>query len=198
MFDWIKSINKEHPEFWKAYLSKFVTKAERYVILSVETTGLNPIKDVILSFGALGVIDDAILIGDNFEVVILQYRYLHDNDLSNEFLIESKLPKMAEPLAMQAFVEYIGNATLVGHRIHFDIQIINEVLVKMDCGRLKNEALDIEIMHQKLVDINNKMFSLEELIKIYKVPQSERVTASDDSYTIALLFLKLKSRLGFK
>ena len=67
MFDWIKSINKEHPEFWKAYLSKFVTKAERYVILSVETTGLNPIKDVILSFGALGVIDDAILIGDNFE-----------------------------------------------------------------------------------------------------------------------------------
>lgn len=198
MFDWIKNINKEHPEFWKAYLSKFGEKSNRYVILSAETTGLNPVKDVILSFGAIGVIDDAILIGDHFEVVILQYRYLHDNGLSNEFLIESKLPKMAEPLAMQAFVEYIGNATLVGHRIHFDIQIINEVLEKMDCGRLKNEALDIEIMHQKLMDINNKVFSLDELAKIYKVPQSERVTASDDCYAIALLFLKLKSRLGFK
>ena len=77
-------------------------------------------------------------------------------------------------------------------------KIINEVLEKMDCGRLKNEALDIEIMHQKLMDINNKVFSLDELGKIYKVPQNERVTASDDCYTIALLFLKLKSRLGFK
>ena len=198
MFNWIKSINKEHPDFWKTYLSKFGEKPNRYVVLSAETTGLNPVKDVILSFGAIGVIDDTILIGDHFEVVILQYRYLHDNGLSNEFLIESKLPKMAEPLAMQAFVEYIGNATLVGHRIHFDIQIINEVLEKMDCGRLKNEALDIEIMNQKLMDINNKVSSLDELAKIYKVPQSERVTASDDCYTIALLFLKLKSRLGFK
>ena len=197
MFDWIKSINKEHPDFWKAYISKFAEKSNRYVILSTETTGLNPVKDVILSFGAIGVINDTILIGDNFEVVILQYRYLHDNGLSNEFLIESKLPKMAEPLALQAFVEYIGNATLVGHRIHFDIQIINEVLEKMDCGRLKNEALDIEIMHQKLHDITNKMFSLDALATFYKIPQTERVTTSDDAYTIALLFLKLKSKLGF-
>jgi DNA polymerase-3 subunit epsilon len=198
MFDWIKSINKEHPEFWKTYLSKFGTKSDRYVVVSVETTGLNPHKDVILSFGAFGVQNDTILIGDNFEVVILQYKYLHDHGLSNEFLIESKLPKMAEPIALQAFVEYIGNSTLVGHRIHFDIQIINEVLEKMDCGRLKNEALDIEIMHQKLMDINNKTFSLDELAAIYKVPHSDRVTVSDDAYSIALLFLKLKSRLGFK
>ena len=68
----------------------------------------------------------------------------------------------------------------------------------MDCGRLKNEALDIEIMHQKLKDITNKTFSLDELATIYKVPQSDRVTVSDDAYSIALLFLKLKSRLGFK
>jgi DNA polymerase-3 subunit epsilon len=67
----------------------------------------------------------------------------------------------------------------------------------LQCGRLKNEALDIEIMHRKLMDINDKMFSLDELSKLYKISQSERVTASDDAYSIALLFLKLKSRLGF-
>ena len=99
-----------------------------------------------------------IKIGDNFEVVILQYKYLHDNGLSNEFLIESKLPKLAEPQAMQALVEYIGNSVLVGHRIHFDIELINEALEKMSCGKLKNEALDIEIMHQKYLDVTNKSF----------------------------------------
>ena len=198
MLDWIKNINKEYPEFWKLYQTKFETKSNRYVILSTETTGLNPKKDVILSFGAIGVVDDIIRIGDNFEVVILQYKYLHDNGLSNEFLIESKLSKLAEPQAIQSLIDYIGNAVLVGHRIHFDIEMINDVLEKMECGKLKNEALDIEIMHQKLMDITNKSFSLDDLIKQYKIPQSERNSASDDAYSIALLFVKLKSRLGFK
>lgn len=198
MLDWIKNINKEYPEFWKLYLAKFETKSNRYVVLSTETTGLNPKKDVVLSFGALAVIDDIIRVGDNFEVVILQYKYLHDNGLSNEFLIESKLTKLAEPQAMQAFVDYIGNAVLVGHRIHFDIEMINDALEKMDCGKLKNEALDVEIMHQKLIDIMNKSFSLDDLVKQYKIPLNERNSASDDAYSISLLFLKLKSRLGFK
>jgi DNA polymerase-3 subunit epsilon len=198
MLDWIKNINKEYPDFWKSYLAKFEGKSNRYVVLSTETTGLNPKKDVILSFGAVAVVNDIIRIGDNFEVVILQYKYLHDNGLSNEFLIESKLSKLAEPQAMQAFVEYIGNAVLVGHRIYFDIEMINDVLEKMECGKLKNEALDIEIMHQKLMDITNKSFSLEDLIQHYKLPLNEKNSASDDAYSIALLFLKLKSRLGFK
>lgn len=197
MLDWIKNMNKEYPEFWKLYLAKFETKSNRYVILNTETTGLNPKKDVILSFGAIGVTNDIIRIGDNFEVIILQYKYLHDNGLSNEFVIESKLTKLAEYQAIQSLVEYIGNAVLVGHRIHFDIEMINDVLEKMDCGKLKNEALDIEIMHQKLLDIT-KSFSLDDLIKHYKIPENERNSASDDAYSIALLFLKLKSRLGFK
>jgi DNA polymerase III subunit epsilon len=198
MLDWIKNINKEYPDFWKKYLSKFETKSKRYVVLCAETTGLNPKKDVILSFGAIAVIDDIIRIGDNFELAILQYKYLHDNGLPNEFLIESKLPKSSEYQAIESFVDYIGNAILVGHRIHFDIEMINEVLEKMECGKLKNEALDIEIMHQKLHDITNKNFSLEDLVKSYKIPLSERNSATDDAYSIALLFLKLKSRLGFK
>lgn len=197
MLDWIKNINKEYPEFWKTYLSKFETKSKRYVVLSTETTGLNPKKDVILSFGALAVENNVIRIGDQFEVVILQYKYLHDNGLPNDFLIESKLTKLAEPQAIQAFIEYVGNSVLVGHRIHFDIELINEALEKMSCGRLKNEALDVEIMHQKLMDITNKSFSLDDLIKHYKIPRNEKNSASDDAFSIALLFLKLKSRLGF-
>ena len=186
MLDWIKNINKEYPDFWKDYLKKFETKSNRYVILNTETTGLNPKKDVILSFGAIGVINDVILIGDTFEVIISQYKYLHDNGLSNEFIIESKLPKLAEYPAIQTLVEYIGNSVLVGHRIHFDIEMINDVLEKMECGKLKNEALDIEIMHQKLFDITNKSFSLDDLISIYKVSENEKNTASDDAFSIVL------------
>jgi len=196
MFDWIKNMNREYPEFWKSYISKFEKRTSRFVVLSTETTGLNPDKDVILSFGAIGVINNSIIVEDNFEVVLLQYKFLHDNQLSNEFIVESKQPKLGEREALEAFIEYIGNAILVGHRIHFDVEMINEALEKLDCGRLKNEALDIEIMHRKLLDISDKNFSVDELCKAYKITRSDRHSSAEDAYTIALLFLKLKSRLG--
>lgn len=198
MFEWIKNINKEHPEFWKEYLSKFEKKSARYVVLSTEETGTNPQKDVILSFGAVAVVNDSIIVGDSFEVVLLQYKYLHDNGLSNEFIIESKQPKQSEQEAIQALIEYVGNAILVGHRIHFNVEMINEALEKMNCGRLKNEALDIEIMYQKLQDQTDKQFSIDDLCKIFTIVKKDIYSSSEEAFSIALLFLKLKSRLGLK
>jgi DNA polymerase-3 subunit epsilon len=196
MIDWLKNINKEYPEFWKTYLSKFDKKSKRFVVLCTETSGLNPDKDVILSIGSFAVIDNSIYIGDSFETVLSQYKFFHDNGLSNEFTVESKMKKLGEPDAIQALVSFIGNAVLVGHHIDFDVEMINAALERLDCGRLKNEALDIDIMYRKLHDINNKQFSLDELCSIYKIPKSDRNSSSEDAYKIALLFLKLKSRLG--
>ena len=45
---------------------------------------------------------------------------------------------------------------------------------------------------------NNKSFSIEELIKTYKIPKNDRNSVLEDAYLLALLFLKLKSKLGFK
>lgn len=198
MLDWLKYINKEYPQFWKNYVSKFESKSNRFVILSTETSGLNPIKDVILSIGSFAVIDNSIVIGDSFEAVLLQYKFFHDNGLSNEFIVESKMKKLSEPDAIQSLIDFIGNAILVGHHIHFDVEMINMALERLDCGRLKNEALDVDVMHRKLLDINDHQFSLDELCTIYKIPKRDRNSSSEDAYKIALLFLKLKSRLGIK
>ena len=196
MLDWIKNLNKEYPEFWKNYSAKFERKSNRFVVLSTETTGLNSNKDVILSIGAVTVENNTIVVKDCIEVILLQYIFLHDNGLSNEFIVESKLPKLGEPEAIQAFIDFIGNAILVGHRIHFDIDMINEALYKMGCSRIKNEAIDIEIMYRKLIDSSDKQFSVDELCQIFKVARNDRHSSAEDAYTIALLFLKLKSRLG--
>lgn len=198
MLDWLKKMNVEHPEFWKEYVSKFEKKSSRFVVLSTETSGLSPVKDVIFSIGAFAVVDNSLYIGDNFEVVLLQYKFFHDNGLTNEFLVESKMKKLSEPEAIQSFIEFIGNSVLVGHHIDFDVEIINAALERLDCGRLKNEALDIDVMHRKLLDINDKQFSLDELCKTYNIPISDRNSAAEDAYKTALLFLKLKSRLGLK
>jgi len=195
MLDWLKNINKEYPEFWKNYLLKFDKKPNRYVVLSTQTSGQNPKSDVIFSFGGIAVVDSEIIVGDSFEIVLLQYKYLHDNDLSNLFLIESKLPKMPEAEAVEAFINYIGNAILVGYRIYYDVELINETLEKLQCGRLKNEALDTEIMYRKWIDSDGQ-FTFDQMCEALKIPLVERGTASEEAYNLALIFLKLKTRLG--
>jgi DNA polymerase-3 subunit epsilon len=196
MLDWLKNINKEYPEFWKNYLNKFETKPNRFVVISTETSGLNPDKDVILSIGSFAIMDNSIIIQDSFEAALLQFRYFHENGVSNEFIIESKMPKLEEAEAIEALIDYIGNAVLVGHHINFDIEMINAGLEKLDCGRLKNEALDIDMMYRKLNDISDKQFSLDDLCDIFKIPKSDRHSSSEDAYRIGLLFLKLKAKLG--
>jgi DNA polymerase-3 subunit epsilon len=198
MIDWIKNINKDYPEFWRNYLSKFESRPERYVALSIDYSGVNPQKDVILAFGAVGIEKDKINIGDFFEVVLLQYIYLHDNGLSNESIIESTQPKLGEREAIQAFIAFLGNAVLVGHKINLTIDLINAALEKMHCGRLKNDAIDIEIMYKKYKDSSDKSFSIDDLCNEFKLPIIEETAIPDLAYTIALLFIKLKSRLGLK
>jgi DNA polymerase-3 subunit epsilon len=195
MLDWLKNITNNYPEFWKNYLSSFDAKTDRIIVLSTETTGLNPKKDVILSFGAIGILNNQIIISDSFEVAIPQYKFLHDNGITNDFLMESAIPKLVEAQAIENLINFIGNSSLVGHRIYFDLEMINEALEKIGCGRIKNEALDIEVMHKRFIDTNDKSFSLENLASIFKIKRTERISASDDAFTIAILFLRLKARL---
>ena len=199
MIDWIKNIGKEYPDFWKDYLKTFDKKSNKYVVMTTETTGLNPSKDVILSIGCVTVQDDFILIVDSFEVVLLQYVFNHDNQMSNEYIIESKQEKLIEAEGIKKFIEFLKNAVIVGHRIDFDIEILNEALKKMNCGSIKNEALDIEIMHRKWIEnIDEKPFSIEEICQHFKIENTFRSSSVEHAYLIALLFLKLKSRLKFK
>jgi DNA polymerase-3 subunit epsilon len=60
----------------------------------------------------------------------------------------------------------------------------------------ENEALDVDIMHRKLMTpmINN---FLDQLFTAYNIPLSERNSAAEDAYKLRY-FLKLKSRLGIK
>ena len=195
MLDWIKNIGGNYPDFYKKYATTFDKKSNRFVVLSIETTGLNKNTDQILSIGAIAVINNNIVIGDSFEISFVKNVQInHDNLKEVEY--EKKVSEAVIPAAIQSFLEYLENAVLVGHRVSFDVDILNEYLEKLKCGRLKNEALDVEVMYKKLEDINDKQFSLDDLLKKFKVEKSERYSASEDAYSIALMFLKLKSRLG--
>ena len=172
-------------------------KSTRFVTLSIQTTGLNPTKDVILTIGAVAVDNNQLVLADSFEVVLLQYIYNHENGFSNEFIIESKMPKCTEADGIQKLVSFLGNAVIIGHRIDFDLEMINEALDKLNCGSLKNEALDLEIMFKKWKESSDeKKFSIAEIAQALKLPETSENTSIDEAYTMGLCFLKLKKYLN--
>ncbi len=197
MLDWLKNINKEYPDFWKEYLSKFDKKPQRIVVLDVYLSGSNPAKDVIFSFGAIGVVDDKIVISDTYETVIIQYKYLHDNHLPNDFIAKSNLTKNTEAQAVEDLINFVGNSVIVGFQTQLDIDMINEALDRIFCGRLKNEVLDIQLMHRKLHDDHDKM-TLTDLFDFYKIPYADEQSTLENAYNLALIYLKLKVKLGIK
>lgn len=197
MIDWIKKITREYPDFWKNYLKKFNQKSNKFVVFTLETTGLNKTKDVILSIGAIVIENNQISVGKTFEVAIPQFNFFKENGLL-ERPTSNELPKMIEANAIEAFITFIENSILVGHRIHFDIEIINVALEKMGCGTIKNEALDIEIMHKKLTEIEDKNFAIDQLAAIYNIPNIDGASVSKDAFTLSILFIKLKQKLGIK
>ncbi|MFM9989534.1 exonuclease domain-containing protein [Flavobacterium sp.] len=184
MLDWFKNIGKDYPEFWKNYLLQFEMPTERKVALYLETTGLNPAKDKIISIGAIAIENNQIRVENCLEIELNKAEVIETKDLSYQDI-----------QAIESLINFIGNATLVGHRIHYDIEIINEYLSKIQSGRLKNDLFDVEVMHTKIIDQNSKQFSLVELLSIYKIDYPQIVTSANISFSIALLFLKLKSRL---
>lgn len=202
MLEWLKNISKVYPDFWKTYLLTFNKKSKRFVVLSLNSTGKNLETDVILTISAFSIIDDSIHVGDSFEVILLQYKYFHDNKMPFDFIVHSKFKKLGEPDAIKSLLEYLENSILIGYNINEHVNMINASLERLECSELKNEALDVNIMHQKLVEISNQEFTLERLFEIYQIPkidnEDDENTTTQKAYKIALLFLKLKSRLGIK
>ena len=198
MLDWIKYMHNDHPEFWKSYLAKFAQKSNRFVVISAVATGTSPNNDVLLSLGAVAVEHNAINVKESIEMVLQQYKFLHENGFSNAYIIESELPKLGEAEAIQNFVDYLGNAILVGYRINNTLEMMNIALANMGCGRLRNEALDLEIMHRKLQDLSEVSIPAPQLLALYKVPELHPTHTALQAYSLALLFLKLKIRLGIR
>jgi DNA polymerase III subunit epsilon len=192
-----KLFHKEYPEFWKKYSESFKNPATKYVVISMETSGLDTEKDVIMSIAATSIVENRILLKDSFEIFI-QYNKPLDSSLDNEFITVSKVEKVAEDIAIETLINYIGNSILIGHRIDFDIEMLNKALSRLKLGKVKNEAYDIEAMFNKIADTNEKKFALEEMSKSLNMAISNRNSVADDAYSIAILFLKLKSKLGIK
>lgn len=209
MFNIFKKKKTTYPVFWQNYLDNQSQQMIRstpindltFVVFDTETTGLNPRKDKILSIGAVKVHAQTIAIEQQFGCYVSQEHINRETIPIHGILQKGKYEKVAQDTAIISFVEYVGDAILVGHNVGFDVAIINQALSHFGNLKLKNKIIDTAPLairadgHSRNTIINSDDYTLDSLCLQYRISMSDRHTASGDAFITAILLIKLLAKL---
>jgi DNA polymerase-3 subunit epsilon len=101
----------------------------RYVVVDVESSGLNMKKDRLISIGAVALTDSQMDFNDAFQAVLRQDQVSTHENILIHGIGGSAQSEGVEPVeALLAFLRYIGNAPLVAYHAFFDQSMIDKAM----------------------------------------------------------------------
>ena len=170
-----------------------------FVAFDTELTGLDFKQDSIISLGAVKLHGTTILAGKTFYRLVKPECELKHKSVVVHELTHADL-ECAENLleVIGDFVKFIGDAVLIGHFVHIDLNFVNKPLQQAYGVSLKNPALDTSTLHDWLYD-NDTRFArhykgmtmksdLFSMAKKYGVEGGKSHNAFSDAYITAQLF----------
>ena len=171
---------------------------QRWVVLDVESSGLDPHHDRLLALAAIAVHFDSwvprIHLGDSFEVVLRQPLSALAPDKGNILLHGIGVGAQrqgAEPaLALQAFAAWVGASPLLAFHAAFDRTMIERACRTALGKRLPNPWLDLEPLAAVLFP-EVRARALDEWLAHFGIECAQRHQAAADTLATAELMLKL-------
>ncbi|MCB2188736.1 MAG: 3'-5' exonuclease [Deltaproteobacteria bacterium] len=171
-----------------------------YVVVDLETTGLNPNRDRVVSVGAFRVAEGRVRLGDVFNELVNPGRDIPPESIR----VHAILPDMIENArpaweVFDDFLQFLGKDVLVAHHARFDMFFINRVMREQYGFRLQNLVLDTVLMCRRaLLDPDPygqrkgaRRCSLDALAKRFGIYVPERHTALGDALATSLIFQRL-------
>lgn len=168
-----------------SFKSQEHTKA--YIIIDLETTGLDPINDRIIEIGAIKIGKE----NKEYSSIIWQDIKLSEKISNITGISDEDIKKgKDEKNAINEFIDFIGEDTLVGYNINFDIKFINEALKRQEKPKIKNMTYDV-MQYVKNDKLFLKNYKLETVIKEYGINKNVPHRALEDVKIIQKLIAKL-------
>jgi DNA polymerase-3 subunit epsilon len=171
--------------------------AERWVVLDVETSGLDAARDRLLAIAAVALQVDwprkrlAIATADSFEVVLRQQEASgRDNILLHGIGVQRQLQGVAPRDALQAFRDFAGAAPLLAFHARFDQTLIGRYAQSELGAALPNEWLDIEHLCAVLHPHQHAR-SLDEWLSRFGIACMARHEAAADTWAESELLLRI-------
>ncbi len=98
--------------------------------------------------------------------------------------------------ALPAFLEFIGDAVIVGHNVRFDLSFLNAAAERLGYGRLANRSVDTLGLGRRLVRSEVRNLKLSSLAAHFRAPSPPTHRALDDAQATAHVFWALLERAG--
>ena len=160
-----------------------------FVIIDIETDGLDKEKDYIIEIGAVKSVGGKI---SEFQSLISYEGTLPKHIVAMTGITTNMLKTNGKnvEVVLKNFKEFIGDLDIIGYNVSFDIEFINIALSKFELENLENKRYDLMkfVKNEKLFLANYK---LQTVIKEYGVGDEVPHRALEDARLIYKLAVKV-------
>lgn len=177
-------------------LSEAPLRTQRWVVVDLETSGLNLNRDQVLSMGAVVIEDGAIDLGQAFERTLQR----PDSALSPSILLHGLGPAAiaagSDPVdALLDFMEFVGDSPVLAFHAPFDQHMLTRALKDSLGYRLQHPFMDVAALAPMLCpQVHQREAGLDQWINLFNLQVEDRHNASADALATAELALILFSR----
>ena len=172
-------------------------EVRRWIVLDVETSGLNPHSDRLLAIAAvaLDVSPDferiAIVIGDSYEAVLKQdLPSSKDNILIHRIGAQAQADGRPPIEVLEEFRSWLGDCPLLAFHSAFDEAMLSRAYALAGLKPLQNEWLDIEPL-AKITGVNPSLRALDDWLGYFGIECAVRHQAAADTFATAELLMRL-------
>lgn len=196
------------PGLWQGWQGWFQSRppisADRWVVLDVESSGLDVAHDRLLAIAAVGLrvngrATPRIVLADSFEVVLRQPTTSGQaadkrNILLHGIGVGAQRDGVPADAALKAFVAWLGQAPLLAFHSAFDEGMIQRHMRQVLGQRLPNAWVDLAEL-AAVAHPGTGARALDDWMALYGIQCAQRHQAAADTLATAELLLKLWPRL---
>ena len=168
----------------------------RYVIIDVETSGLNLNRDHLIAIGAVAVTAGEINLNDSFEIVLQQQAASTPDNILIHGIGGATQTSAAPPQeALLSFLEYLGKDPLIAFHATFDDTMLSRAFRQFLGEQFRHSWLDLAYVLPGLhPELPHKFQSLDDWLAYFAIPNPARHNALSDALCTAQLFLIAQAR----
>lgn len=173
----------------------------RWVVLDVETTGLDPHSDRLLAIAAIaievgpGFARPSIILGDSYEAVLKQ-EFASDKDNILVHHIGAGVQKKGRPAieVLEEFRPWVGNSPLLAFHAPFDQSMVQRAYKRFGLEPLTNDWIDIEPL-AAISGLKPGARALDDWLTFFGIECAVRHQAAADTLATCELLLCLWSSI---
>lgn len=161
----------------------------RYVVVDVESSGLNMKKDRLISIGAVALVNGRLDFNDAFQVVLRQEQVsTHANILIHGIGGAAQSGGVDPVEALLAFLQYVGKAPLVAYHAFFDQSMIGKAMREYLGMELDQRWIDLAWVLPDFYDLRGDTnVALDDWLQHFGIENILRHNAVSDAYATAKL-----------